>query len=220
MAAKQMKVRFQATGGKKKTRTISIEWDRGGETEDQIAEALRYYEIEFAYSRISGTLMLGEDMPNQKNFDERTTFEATFDIQKVGYNAAKEIFSTTLSFGRKDVTPTQLDKFSYQEGWLVIDKLDEIPKPAKKEKENPAQAQLWTAVPIAALGLDNKLVEEIFKQNVKSVGRMVSIIKGEDRKYASLDKLDGVTKARAKTIRGKIDTFFEGRPENNPLIEA
>jgi hypothetical protein len=210
----QLKVDFGAVSiddrAASATLTMKLDPERHGTTGGHVGEI---YDT-LRKRRLTGQLLLGDDLPSQTNMFGRDCIDGSCDTHNPSFG--DETFSLRVTFDKAEISTETLTHFAKKSGWFVINDVGDIPD-GNEEQAATEQAELWESAPIAQLGLDNKLCQQIFDQGVKTVGRMVRVMGGNDLEFADASKINGVTKARTKTIGSKLEQFFESINKPNPL---
>lgn len=173
----------------------------------------------FYKKQLSGRVILGDDMPEQKKlFKGQVVLEGPFTTHLPKIKPTESI-SMRLTFANDSVgelSGKQILSINKADAWLIVDDMEEV-------KDDPADngtQQLWESRPTAELGLDNGLVKKMFDAGVKSIGRVVNIVNGDDSEFDSLTDVPGIAKGRAQTIVSKLEPWFKSNGFECPELSA
>lgn len=172
--------------------------------------------------RLTGKIILGDDMPNQKRMDERPTIESAFDTGKPSFG--EEEATLRITFDGTAIDANLLSQFSHKTGWLLVDAIGEIPAKKKPEVEKKKREEKksttrttkdgWRKVSIQQIGIDNRLVKKMFEADVKRVGDVLDLIDGKFKK-TTLEKLK-ITPTQLTKIKQKLGLYLEDKGEEIP----
>ena len=206
---RQIKVEFGDVSFGARAAATTLKFDIS--PDDPAAFVGRCY-MEYRKRRLVGRIILGDDMPEQGTFVDRLRLDGLFDTHNPSFGDDK--ISLRITFDASEIAPEDLLKFCHKSGWIQIDQIQEIPKPAK-DKVYEDDGMFWESEPIARLGLDNKLVQSLFDGGVKQVGDLVQVALGHHESI-SFESLK-IPKGRQATIREKLELFIEDCGVENPL---
>lgn len=172
--------------------------------------------------RLTGKIILGDDMPNQKRMDERPEIEAAFDTGKPSFG--EEEATLRITFDRTGVDANLLIMFSHKTGWLLVDAIGDIPKAVseKVQKEKREQQRSTTRITsdgvrktaASQIGLTNTMLKKLFDADVKRVGDVIDLVTGEFE-GATLESLK-ITKTQLTKIRQKVGLYLEDKGQEIP----
>ena len=158
-------------------------------------------------------------MPEQKKlFKGQVVLEGPFTTHLPKIKPTESI-NMRLTFANDSVgklSGKQILSINKADAWLIVDDMEEV-------KDDPADngtQQPWESRPTAELGLDAGLVTKMFDAGVRSVGRVVNIVRGEDSEFESLTDIPGIAKGRAQTIVSKLEPWFKSNGFECPELAA
>lgn len=165
--------------------------------------------MEYRKRRLIGRIVLGDEMPEQSSFLDRNVIDGIFDTHNPSFG--DDYVSLRITFDSSEIEPSKLIEFRHKSGWILIESIKEIPKP---EKKTDSGKTLWEGEPIARLGIDNKLVQKLFDNEIKDIGDLIGLALGhQDISFSSI----GIAKGRQETILEKLGLFFEDQGIDNPI---
>ena len=166
----------------------------------------------FSKRRLSGTLYVGDDKPEQSNFGDRITVAGVFDTGQASFKT--ETASFKVSFDHGEIDAEDLIKLSFKKCWLVIDSNKEQPAPEKPEKKK-AKPLAWQTQSITELGIDDRVAAKFTNNGVKHISDVIAVLAGE-HKEQSIESLK-LTQKQVVQTTAKADLFFDDIGVVNPM---